>query len=148
MSLQNPAQKMSKSDADPRSRILLTDSAEEIRAKIMAARTDSTNAVSYDRVARPGVSNLLDLWACFDPRGRAPEALAEELRGASLRDLKLAVADVLVEEIPAIGERYREFLGRDRGRYLDEVEARGASVARRSAEGTMEVVRRAVGLSR
>lgn len=148
MSLQNPSQKMSKSDADARSRILLTDSPAEIRAKVMAARTDSTNAVSYHRGARPGVSNLLDLWACFDSRGRAPEALAEELRGASLGDLKVAVADVLVEEIPGIGERYRAFLGRDGGRYLDEVEERGAGAARRSAEGTMEVLRRAVGLSR
>ena len=150
MSLQTPAAKMSKSDADPRSRILLTDSAEEIRRKVMAAKTDSTNAVSYDRAARPGVSNLLELWASFDPARRSPEALAEDLGGrkATLKDLKTAVADVLVGEIPAIGVRYREFLGRDGGEYLDEVEDRGARAARKSADGTMEVVKRAVGLSR
>lgn len=141
---------MSKSDTDPRSRILLTDPAEDIRKKIMAAKTDSTNAVSYDRAGRPGVSNLLELWASFDPERRRPEVLAEEMSEgkANLKDLKTKVADVLVGEIPAIGERYREFLEKDGGRYLDAVEERGAEVARRSAEGTMEVVRRAVGLSR
>ena len=116
----------------------------------MAAKTDSTNAVSYDRDGRPGVSNLLELWACFDEQRRSPEQLAEELEGqqTSLKDLKVRVADVLVNEIPGIGERYREFLGRNGGRYLDEVEARGAEVARASAEVTMEIVKRAVGLSR
>ncbi|OIW33947.1 tryptophanyl-tRNA synthetase [Coniochaeta ligniaria NRRL 30616] len=150
MSLQTPTSKMSKSDTDPRSRILLTDSAEEIHKKIMAAKTDSTNAVSYDRAARPGVANLLELWASFDARGRGPEMLAEELGGqkASLKDLKTSVADVLVEEIPAIGVRYREFLEKDGGRYLDEVEEEGARVARKSADETMEIVKRAVGLSR
>ncbi|KAB5570439.1 tryptophanyl-tRNA synthetase [Coniochaeta sp. 2T2.1] len=150
MSLQTPSSKMSKSDADPRTRVLLTDSAEAIRGKIMAAKTDSTNAVSYDRTGRPGVSNLLELWACFDARGRNPEQLAEELGGekASLKDLKVRVADVLVGEIPEIGERYREFLERDGGRYLDEVEEKGAEVARESAGATMEIVKRAVGLLR
>lgn len=148
MSLQTPLTKMSKSDTDPRSRILLTDSAADIRKKIMAAKTDSTNAVSYDRARRPGVSNLIELWACFD--GRTPEVLADELAGqkVSLKDLKTKIADVLVEEIPPIGERYREFLGRDGGGYLDEVEERGAEAARRSAGETMERVKRAVGLLR
>ena len=142
---------MSKSDADPRSRILLTDSAAEIRKKINAAKTDSAaNAVSYDRPARPGVSNLLELWASFDARGRSPEALAAGMAEgkASLKDLKAAVAEVLVERIPPIGERYREFLGREGGRYLDEVERQGAAVANANAGETMEIVRRAVGLSR
>ena len=48
MSLQEPHLKMSKSDTDPRSRILITDSADEIHRKIMSALTDSTNSVSYD----------------------------------------------------------------------------------------------------
>ncbi|KAH8910163.1 tryptophanyl-tRNA synthetase [Coniochaeta sp. PMI_546] len=150
MSLQNPTSKMSKSDTDPRSRILLTDSAEEIRKKIMAAKTDSTNGVSYDRTERPGVSNLLELWASFDKDGRSPETLAEKLREqkATLKDLKMSVADVLVEEIPVIGVRYREFLEKDGGKYLDEVEDKGARVARESAGETMQIVKRAVGLSR
>jgi tryptophanyl-tRNA synthetase len=151
MSLQSPTSKMSKSDTDPRSRILLTDSAEEIRAKVMAAKTDSTNAVSYDRAERPGVSNLLDLWASFDDVAkRSPEALAQEMaKGkATLKDLKAQVADVLVERIPPIGERYREVLGRRGGRYLTEVEKRGTGVARLSAGQTMRYVKNAVGLSK
>ena len=60
-SLKDPTQKMSKSDDDPRSRILLSDSNEAIAAKIRHALTDSVGDISYDPQKRPGVSNLIDI---------------------------------------------------------------------------------------
>lgn len=59
--LQNPAKKMSKSDASGKGVIFLTDSPDEARKKIMAAETDSTGKVAYDYDKQPGISNLLDL---------------------------------------------------------------------------------------
>lgn len=50
---------MSKSAADSRSRILLSDSRDEIASKIRKAVTDSEGHISYDPAGRPGVSNLL-----------------------------------------------------------------------------------------
>ncbi|RQM06458.1 hypothetical protein DH86_00002299, partial [Scytalidium sp. 3C] len=77
MSLQDPQQKMSKSHADVRSRILITDTPEDIHRKIMAALTDSTNSVSYEPETRPGVANLLHLLSYFDGDQRTPAVLGE-----------------------------------------------------------------------
>jgi tryptophanyl-tRNA synthetase len=146
MSLQTPTAKMSKSDTDPRSRILLTDSPAEIRKKVMSALTDSTNAVSYDPVGRPGVANLLGLLALFE--GSSAEVLAQEMasQGAKLKDLKGRVADAVVAAMDGVGERFREILGRDGGRYLNDVAEEGARKARGNADETMRIVRDAVGL--
>lgn len=145
MSLTNPLQKMSKSDPNPNSRILLTDTPDIITTKIKSSLTDSVNSVSWDPVGRPGVANLLSLLAHFDPAGRSPAALAEgELAGKPLLDLKRRVAEVVNDELGPVRERFEEFMGRRE--YVDQVIADGASDARRSAEGTMELVREAVEL--
>ncbi|KAJ9134444.1 Tryptophanyl-tRNA synthetase [Pleurostoma richardsiae] len=148
MSLQQPNQKMSKSATDPRSRILLTDTPAEIRKKIMGALTDSTNAVSYDPVNRPGVSNLLELLSIFGEGngGKSAAELAEEMGSSNLGQLKARVADAVLEGIGGVRERFLDFLERDDGKYLDRVEAEGARKANASAQETMELVRAAVGL--
>ncbi|KAK1640288.1 tryptophanyl-tRNA synthetase [Colletotrichum phormii] len=146
MSLQQPTQKMSKSAKDPRSRILITDTPEEIHAKVMSAFTDSSNNVSYDPTNRPGVSNLLEILSIFDAQARNPTQLAESLSHASLRDLKQAVSKAVIEGLGGIRERYMELLSVDEGRYLDAVEAKGASKARLNANETMVLVREATGL--
>ncbi|KAH9903712.1 tRNA synthetases class I-domain-containing protein [Xylariomycetidae sp. FL2044] len=63
MSLQNPANKMSKSALNEKSRILITSTAQEIRNRIFGAVTDNQGAVTYDPVLRPGVANLLEIYA-------------------------------------------------------------------------------------
>ncbi|OHW96366.1 tryptophanyl-tRNA synthetase [Colletotrichum incanum] len=146
MSLQQPNQKMSKSATDPRSRILITDTPEEIHQKIMSARTDSYNYVSYDPTNRPGVSNLMEILSMFDAQGRTPSQLAKSLSHASLKDLKQSVSAVVAQGLEGIRERYLHFLSADDGKYLDAVEAQGAKKARLSAEETMTVVREATGL--
>lgn len=97
MSLQSPSSKMSKSDPNPASRILLTDSPSQIRKKILSALTDSTNAVTYDPISRPGVSNLLSLLSLFE--NKKPEELAAKMasQGAKLKDLKERVAEGVVK---------------------------------------------------
>ncbi|KAK1484055.1 tryptophanyl-tRNA synthetase [Colletotrichum cuscutae] len=146
MSLQQPTQKMSKSARDPRSRILITDTPEEINVKIMSALTDSSNNVSYDPANRPGVSNLLEILSIFDVHARNPAQLADSFSHASLKDLKQAVSRAVVEGLGGIRERYMELLSVDEGRYLDAVEAKGASKARLNANETMALVREATGL--
>ncbi|KAH1767608.1 hypothetical protein KXX41_005796 [Aspergillus fumigatus] len=58
MSLKEPTLKMSKSHADRRSRIILTDSPAEISKKINAALTDSELTITYDPRDVPAVVSL------------------------------------------------------------------------------------------
>ncbi|KAK8012312.1 tryptophanyl-tRNA synthetase [Apiospora marii] len=148
MSLTNPLKKMSKSSPNHRSRILITSEETEIRRRLRGAVTDSQNAVTYDPVERPGVANLLDLLSQCDPEGREPQDWARSLAagGAGLGDLKQAAADAVVRELAGVSERYRDFLERKGGRWLEEVEEVGAEAARDSAAETMRMVRDVVGL--
>ncbi|KAK4543140.1 hypothetical protein LTR36_005918 [Oleoguttula mirabilis] len=146
MSLTEPDKKMSKSHANPKSRILLTDSDDVIRSKIKSAVTDSYEGISYEPERRPGVSNLIDI---FYHSGESVEtesqvALAEHMAGLSLRALKEEVAMAVVEVIRPIRERYESFV-RDEAT-LDAIAEEGARKAVASAAVTMTDVKRAVGL--
>ncbi|KAJ4143158.1 Tryptophan--tRNA ligase, mitochondrial [Fusarium oxysporum] len=145
MSLQKPTEKMSKSSKSPKSRICIIDSPEEIKAKIQAATTDSIPGISYNREERPGISNLLDIMAIFDPEGRKAQELGEQYNDLSPKQLKEMVSDAVIGGLDGIRDRYTELLKKGDG-YLDLIEAIGAEKARKSAEETMQVVREAVGL--
>ena len=59
--LQNPEKKMSKSTPSENSKIMLSDTPEQIRKKIMSATTDSVGKIQYDMFNQPGISNLLQI---------------------------------------------------------------------------------------
>lgn len=152
MSLTDPTKKMSKSDANAASRVLITDSETDIRKKIMRAVTDSQSGfVSYDPAARPGVSNLLEILAILEEGGgerrRTPDEVARGFEGSQhpLKALKERTADAVVAELRDVRERYVELMGNNDGRALDDLEALGAEKARQSAEATMKLVKDAVG---
>lgn len=67
-SLRNPEKKMSKSDPDPKSRICLTDTPDQIASKIRKSVTDFTSQITYDLEGRPGVSNLINILAIFSDK--------------------------------------------------------------------------------
>jgi len=146
MSLTDPTKKMSKSDPKPKSRILITDSREEIHVKLKTALTDSVEGVSYDREKRPGVSNLVNLLYHFDESGAAsPEALASDLAGLSMRALKERVADVVDASIRDIRGRYESLIDGDQRELVRHAED-GAKRAEGIAEETMKRVRSAIGI--
>jgi tryptophanyl-tRNA synthetase len=145
MSLKSPLRKMSKSDADPRSRILLTDSGEDIHKKIKQALTDSEPNITYDPDSRPGVSNLIEILSHFDSSGKTCTELADELRSTSMKSLKSVVATTIDAHLRDIRERYFEIIGEEAG-YLEGVAEEGARQARANADITMGAVRSALGL--
>ncbi|RFU74174.1 3-oxoacyl-acyl-carrier- reductase [Trichoderma arundinaceum] len=144
MSLTEPTSKMSKSHKAQRSRILITDTPEEIRSKIATALTDSVPGISYDPANRPGISNLLEILSVFDTEKRGPAQLAEVYAQSSPKALKDAVADTLIAGLNGVRDRYLEVSANDS--YLDMVEREGARKAQESAKETMDIVKAAVGL--
>ena len=134
---------MSKSAADPNSRILLTDPYETIVKRIRGAVTDSISGITFDPVDRPGTSNLLTiLSACT---GEAPTVLAERYAGSNHGALKKDVAEAVEE---ALRKPRAEFarLREDRT-FLAQVGRDGAEKAQALSDETMREVRRRVGLS-
>ncbi len=146
MSLKEPTLKMSKSHENPRSRILLTDSQEEINDKIKQALTDSLPGISYNPSTRPGISNLIEIVHHLEGGATSCEALASSFDSLSIRQFKAVIADRISSSLLQIRENYNRILNTDDGRYVDAVAAQGALKAKASAEDTMVLVREAVGL--
>ncbi|KAK3048720.1 Tryptophan--tRNA ligase, mitochondrial [Extremus antarcticus] len=148
MSLAKPTSKMSKSDQNEKSRIMLTDTEDMIRSKVKAAVTDSeTSSITYEPERRPGVSNLVDiLFHCLPHAGYEDQAaLCRDMAGVSFKALKDTVVRAVEDTIGPIRERYEDV--RHDEQMLDHVAMRGAEKARQSAAVTIDVVKHAVGLS-
>ncbi|KAH9915239.1 tryptophanyl-tRNA synthetase [Epithele typhae] len=142
LSLKDPSSKMSKSSPDVNSRILLTDSAEQINKKIRRAVTDSITGISYDSDTRPGIANLVDiLAACEDAK---PQDVAVRYANRSHAEFKMDVAEA-VEGLMSGPRREFERLRRDIA-YLDSVSKSGAARAMEITEKTIDEVRKRTGL--
>ncbi|KAH9872785.1 hypothetical protein J1614_005179 [Plenodomus biglobosus] len=146
MSLTEPTKKMSKSAPNPNSRILITDSKDKIHAKLRTALTDSIEGVSYDREARPGVTNLIDImYHMNEPVATSPEDLAKDMEGLSMRALKEKVADTVDDKLRDIRERYDEIMGAQEEQLVKHA-ASGASMASSSANRNILKIKAAMGM--
>jgi tryptophanyl-tRNA synthetase len=140
MDLQDPTNKMSKSDDSAAGTILLLDDLSSVAKKIKRAVTDTETEVRFDPVNKPGVSNLLSiLGACT---GEAPEELAN--RYTQYGPLKSDTADAVTDVLRPIQERYRE-LAADRTTVAKILE-KGAEKAQSVAAVTLERAKRNIGL--
>jgi tryptophanyl-tRNA synthetase len=140
--LQHPESKMSKSIESPQGTILVLDSPKAITKKIKSAVTDSGAEVRFDPDEKPGVSNLLALYA--SATGTTVPAAEAEFAGAQYGAFKGAVAEALVEYLRPVRERYEE-LAADPAE-VSRILARGAAKAEAIAAVTMDRVRNATGL--
>lgn len=140
--LQEPTSKMSKSAASEAGLIKLLDDPAVTAKKIKSAVTDAEREVKYDRSAKPGVSNLLDIFSAVT--GRSISELETHFEGKGYGDLKGELADAVVEHIAPIRARTLELL--DDPAELDRILAAGADKARHTAEATLARVYERMGL--
>jgi len=141
MGLDDPTQKMSKSEEQPGRAISLLDSPDDIRNKIMRATTDSLREIRFDE-RRPGVNNLLVIYEELTKQGR--EEIEARFEGKGYVDLKRELAEVVVESLAPVQSRYRELTADPR--HIDRLLAEGAKKVRPTAEKTLALVREKIGL--
>ncbi len=142
MDLQTPTAKMSKSTDSPQGTVNLLDSPDVIAKKIKSAVTDSDTEIRYDPEAKPGVTNLLDVYAAVTATPVA--TVADGFGGQGYGALKTAVADAVVEFLAPLQTRFAE-LAEDTDS-VDEALATGAGKAGVLSAPVLERVRTAVGL--
>jgi tryptophanyl-tRNA synthetase len=140
MDLQDPTSKMSKSAASDAGLIALMDEPAAIMKKFKRAVTDSESDVRYDRAAKPGVSNLLEILAVAT--GRTPEEAAAGY--TQYGPLKTDAGEAVVALVAPIQARYRDLVD-DRAE-LARLLAKGADKARTVAVATYERATRNIGL--
>jgi len=142
MSLTSPESKMSKSDKDQNGCVYMLEKPEDILRKFKKAVTDSDASVRYDPVNKPGVSNLMQIYAAAT--GRTFEAIEAEFDGKGYGDFKKAVGEAVVELLRPIREETGRLLA-DKA-YLESVYRAGAERAARTASRTLAKVYKKVGL--
>ena len=139
MSLSDPTVKMSKSD--PKGDIFLKDDLAVMRKKIMSAVTDSGSEVKYDPENKPGISNLLTIYAVL--KDMSIEEAEKQFVGSRYGDFKKAVADAVVEEMEPFQNRYKKII---ETKAYEQVLKEGAEKARAVANVTLKRVQKAIGL--
>lgn len=141
MSLQEPDKKMSKSDTNVNSFILMTDDADTILRKCKRAVTDSDGVVRAGD-DKPGVTNLMSIYASLT--GKTFAAIEAEFAGQGYGVFKEAVAGSVIDAFRPIQAEYARVLA-DKA-YLDQVLKDGAETAGRLAARVVAKVYKKVGL--
>ena len=139
--LQNPAAKMSKSEENPNDCVYLADDPDTIARKFKTAVTDSETCVRYNRAEKPGISNLLTIYATF--ANTTPEKAEKEFAGCGYADFKKRVGDAVIAFLSPVQAEYRR-IAADKA-YMQSVLWSGAEKAAYTARKTLSKVYRNVG---
>ncbi len=140
MDLQDPTNKMSKSEDSPQGSISLLDDEKTIEKKIKRAVTDSDGEILFDLEKKPGVSNLLSILGAAT--GQNPQNAGAGL--SNYGELKGATAEAVIEMLRPIQSKYYELANdpEETSRLL----ALGADKAREVASATLDRARNNLGL--
>ena len=133
---------MSKSDNQDMTRINLTDSPDDIRNKIRKAVTDSTGHVTFDPEERPGVSNLISIFAAVSES--KPEDICRMFEGKQTVNLKDELAELLINELAPVHQEINR-LQSDRGYVLDVLRD-GRERAQQIAEPHLTEIKELMGI--
>nr|WP_316624339.1 tryptophan--tRNA ligase [uncultured Ruminococcus sp.] len=140
MSLQNPTSKMSKSDENVNSFVLLTDEDNVIMKKFKRAVTDSEAKVRYAE-GKDGINNLMSIYSAVT--GLSYEQIERDFDGKGYGDFKTAVGEAVVAEIAPVRKRYQEYV-KDK-KYIEECYTKSAEFVQRISHRTVEKAMKKIG---
>ena len=140
MSLKNPEKKMSKSDEDVNSFILLLDDQETIKRKIRKSVTDSLGHFDYTDDQK-GLKNLINMYIGFS--GQASDEIVAKYKNENYSVFKEDLGQLIADSLKPIREKHKEFIS-DKA-YLEKVMKEGAEKASYFANKTLRKVYKKVG---
>ena len=140
-SLSSPLKKISKSDEDPNGIILLKDDPETVKRKFKRAVTDSETEISYNPTKKPGVSNLLTIYATL--KNIDIKKAEAHFKGKSYADLKDEVAAATIDALAPVQAKFKEV--RQNKQLLATLMAEGAGRAALAARKILSKVYKKVG---
>jgi tryptophanyl-tRNA synthetase len=139
--LQDPSAKMSKSASSPNGIVELLDEPARNAKKIRSAVTDNEREIRYDEENKPGLSNLLRIYAAVT--GRSIDEIVADYDGRGYGDLKKDLGEVLVESLTPIRDAALGYLADPVE--LDRILAAGAERAEAIADATLAIAYERVG---
>ena len=139
MNLLDPKQKMNKSNVN--GVIFLKDKPDVIYKKIMSAVTDSEKKIKYDIANKPGISNLLQIYASL--KGIDINKCEEHFKNYSYLNFKKEVANIVVSEISALQKKYHQIL---KSKIINKILKEGAEKANKIANEKLKKIKKIIGL--
>ena len=146
MGLNDPSVKMSKSHSHIRGHaVRMLDGPKEIERSFMRAVTDSGNEIRFsDHPDKAGVNNLLEIYEVIT--GNSEDSIEKEFESArGYGDLKKAVAEVVIEELSPIRDKYHDLMSDVEE--LDRLLAIGAEHARQVSKPKLDEMKEKMGLT-
>lgn len=140
MSLQEPENKMSKSDLNDNAYILLMDDVDVVRRKLKRAVTDSEGIVRYNE-NQLGVKNLINIYSKI--ANKTTEEIVLNYEGKGYAEFKDDVAEVIIGELKPIQDKI-DYLLKNKD-YLEKIYIMGAEKAEDKARKTLRKVQKKVG---
>jgi len=140
MGLDDPSKKMSKSNPNASSYILMTDEPAVIRKKFSRAVTDSDMSVRYDWDTKPAVSNLIEIFSVF--AGISIPEVEKQFEGQGYGNFKKELAEVVIAKLEPIQQHYKEIVDSSE---LDDILRDGAERAAEVANETLLKAKRNMG---
>ena len=143
MSLRDGSKKMSKSDPSDYSRIMLTDSADNITQKIRKAKTDTKplpeNITELN--SRPEAQNLISIFASL--QDNSIEKIVSEYAGKEFSIFKKDLADLAASKLEPISSEINKLMGNTS--HLDSILKDGKEKAIAVAEPVLEKTKEIIG---
>ena len=141
MSLRHPEKKMSKSSDDINGTIYFNDEKDNILKKFKSSVTDSENIVRYDLENKPGISNLIEIYAAVN--GKEISETEKEFENSQYGEFKVAVAETVIEYLDPIKKNFDDLTNDN----LKDFAVSNIKSAKDSAQKTINEVEEALGIS-
>jgi tryptophanyl-tRNA synthetase len=141
MSLDDPTKKMSKSR--PAGCLFLDELPAEIETKVKRATTDSESEIRYDAEKKPGVSNLLRIYAALSDK-LVPD-LEKEFSEMNYSEFKIGVANMLAKHFADFRESKKALLKKPKN--LKSILEKGSKKASAVASEKLAEAKKCVGIA-
>ena len=141
MSLRHPENKMSKSSDDINGTIYFNDEKDNILKKFKSSVTDSENIVKYDPKNKPGISNLIEIYAAVNDKEISETE--KEFENSQYGEFKIAVAETVIDYLDPIKKNFNDLTSDN----LEDIVVSNLKSAKDSAQKTIIEVEEALGIS-
>ena len=141
MSLRHPENKMSKSSDDINGTIYFNDEKDIILKKFKSSVTDSENIVKYDPKNKPGISNLIEIYAAVNDKEISETE--KEFENSQYGEFKIAVAETVIDYLDPIKKNFDDLTSDN----LEDIVVSNLKSAKDSAQKTIIEVEEALGIS-
>ena len=141
MSLRHPENKMSKSSDDINGTIYFNDEKDNILKKFKSSVTDSENIVKYDPKNKPGISNLIEIYAAVNDKEISDTE--KEFENLQYGEFKIAVAETVIDYLDPIKKNFHDLTSDN----LEDIVVSNLKSAKDSAQKTIIEVEEALGIS-